>query len=366
MNIVIIRTNVSDFGKIGTYNVQEIGLANSLKELGHKVDVIYLYKKVNKIELDSTYNFVWHLPNRHFGLHGIFDLTLLEQFEPNKIILFSDNQLYSRNIIFWAKKRKIKCIVYWGAVLSTTPKIINKIYTYIIYIRNRRSYKYSLNVAKTSTVAKEMKKLKIVCNNVINIGLDNKLLREFSADLNSTRDKLKINKNDKLILFIGRLEEAKKPLFAIDLILNLVKKDSSFKLLMIGKGSLLEKVQQKIIDSTISNNVILIDSIKNYEIHKYIMISNCFINLSSIEIFGMAMLEAMYYGIPVIAKDAPGPREFIINNSTGFILNNYDINDWINCILLVMSDTKTIVRNARKLVTDKFTWNNNAILFDKL
>ena len=77
VRIVILRTGTSDFGKIGTYNVQEVGLAKALKKKGHKVDVLYLNRNVKKIEDDEIYSYVHYLPHRHIGLHGIFDVNLL-------------------------------------------------------------------------------------------------------------------------------------------------------------------------------------------------------------------------------------------------------------------------------------------------
>lgn len=136
--LVIIRLNVGDFGKIGTYNVQEVGLANALTSLGHAVSVLYLNRDVKRITRDESYDFVFYLPHKSIGLHGIFDVKILESFCPEEIIVFSDNQLWSKNVIYWCKNRKIPCVHYFGAVLSNNNFWINQIYTKLILFRNKR------------------------------------------------------------------------------------------------------------------------------------------------------------------------------------------------------------------------------------
>lgn len=357
MNIVIIRPNTSDFGKIGTYNVQEVGLAKSLIKKGHNVTVLFTHRNVKEITRDESYNFVYYLPHKTIGLHGIFRLKFLSYFKPEYLIMFADNQFWAKNVIHWCKKNKIKCINYFGGVLSNNPGWLHQVYTRAILLRNRSSYKYSMNIAKTLSVKKEMEQNGIHCNKIVNIGLDTSLLKtQISNDL-TIREEFLYTKSDKIILFIGRLVEYKKPILACEILKKIRAKDTSYKLIIIGSGPLEKKLENYIKENDLQNVVNYVGRVDYNEIHKYLIICDCLINLSSIEIFGMTILEGMYYGKAVIAHNAPGPNDIIESGVNGYLLNSYELTKWIDTIDKAIKNKTLLGKNSKKSVEEKFTWN---------
>lgn len=363
MKITIIRTNTSDFGKIGSYNVQEIGLAKALIRNGHDVTVIYLYKKTKAIVQDSKYNYVYYVPSISFGLHGMFKTKILSEFQPKLVIHFSDNQLWAKNIIKWCKRHEVRVIQYMGSVLSDNPKWINQFYTKLILMRNRSAYQYSYNVAKTNKVLNEMRKYKINCSKTIRIGLDSELLNNNIESIENYRAQLGYNLNDKIILYVGRLVEYKKPLLAINILMKLRESDNNFKLIVIGTGPLESELKKFTIDNDLENYVNFVGRISYDKIYKYMVSSDCLINLSSIEIFGMAILEAMYYSVPVIAHEAPGPIDVITHKVNGFLVNSVDTSIWIENIHNAINSRETIGKAARNLIKEKYLWENIADSF---
>lgn len=357
MKIVILRTNTSDFGKVGTYNVQEIGLANALIRQGYNVDVLFLNKPTDKIIKDENYSFVYYLPHKTFGLHGIFDVNLLEKFDPEKIILFSDNQLWAKNVIMWSKKHNVKCIQYMGNVLSDNPNWLHQFYTKLILKRNIRSYNYSINVAKTTKVQHEMEKLNVPFTKVITIGLDKDLLHDSKCPDYCVRSELGYEPNQKILLFIGRIVDYKKPIMACRILQQLRKSDPSFRLIIIGKGALKDELENYIVDNDLKNYVRYIERVPYQEIYKYMISSDCLINLSAIEIFGMTILEAMYYGLPVVAHTAPGPNDVIENNVSGYLCDFDDVNMWADKILEALNNRIQISEGAKKRVRERFLWD---------
>lgn len=359
MNIIIIRPNTSDFGKVGTYNVQEIGLANALSRKGYSVSVLFLHRLVFHIEKDEMYDFVYYLPHVKIGLHGIFYTQVLKKFNPGKIIIFSDNQFWSKNIIKWAKKYNIPCINYFGAVLSDNKKWLHQFYTKLILFRNFNSYKYSLNIAKTEKVRKEMFINNIQCNKVIPIGLDSDLLyKNVKKDVSIKIGNIGFNESDKIILFVGRLVPYKNPILACKILENLLLEDSHYKLIIIGKGEMKETLLNYIKEKNLSNCIYYIEKVEYSEMHKYMMSSNCLINLSDKEIFGMTILEAMFYMVPVIAHVAPGPNDIIINGYNGYLLNTEDINIWSKTIKKAISQNLNLSINAKNTILEKYTWDS--------
>jgi 1,2-diacylglycerol 3-alpha-glucosyltransferase len=103
---------------------------------------------------------------------------------------------------------------------------------------------------------------------------------------------------------------------------------------MIGKGELEGQVRDRIgeirgrhPDKAV---ITLIDKVDNSRMWKYYRSCVCMVNLNDHEIFGMSILEAMYYELPVVAIKAPGPG-FIMNGcgneesgSLGLLCDDYD------------------------------------------
>lgn len=366
MRIVILRTNTSDFGKVGSYNVQEVGLANALNKKGHQVYVLYLNRKTSSIKQDEKYEFVYYLPRISLGLHGIFDTKLLATFKPDKVILFSDNQLWAKNVIMWSKINNVECVQYFGGVLSDNSSWLNQLYTRLILKRNIRSYNNSINVAKTKKVQEEMSRLKVPFRKVINIGLDDTILKDINTlDLHQ-RESLGLENDELILLFVGRLVDYKKPLSACDVLLELRKRGIRSKLIIIGKGNQETELHNYIKENRLESSIIWEERVPYEDMYKYMISSDCFINFSSKEIFGMAILEAMYYGVPVVANRAPGPNEIIENNVSGYFCESDNASVWADKVLLAIENRKSISSAAQKRVMDKFLWNKIADEFIEL
>ena len=366
MNIGVIRTNTSDFGKIGTYNVQEVGLANALIKMGHTVTVLYLNKDTKKIIQDETYSFVFYLPHRTIGLHGIFDVRLLEKYNPNGVILFSDNQLWAKNVIEWCCKKQIKCIQYMGNVLSDNPKWLHQFYTKLILMRNIRSYNKSINVSKTNKVKEEMIRLHVPFTKIINIGLDDSILQNtYSIDWEMRR-KLGFEEDETVLLFIGRIVDYKKPFLACDILKRLNENGRKTKMIMIGKGVLQNQLLSYIESQGLKDMIMYIERVPYEKIYQYMVSSNCFINLSAIEIFGMTVLEAMYYKLPVVVHSAPGPNDIVEDGKTGYICESDDVEQWCMLIEKALLNRDILGESAHTSIAENFMWDSSAGQFMEL
>ena len=78
----------------------------------------------------------------------------------------------------------------------------------------------------------------------------------------------------------------------------------------------------------------------------------------SIEGFGIAYLEAAFFGIPSIASDVGGTKEAVLHNKTGIIINNIDdIYQSIHNLLINPNQRKKLGENARKRAVEDFNWD---------
>ncbi len=146
---------------------------------------------------------------------------------------------------------------------------------------------------------------------------------------------------------------------------NLKDIDNDYTLIIIGDGSLKDKITEKINKYKLENNVIMIDKVKNSEIHKYYKASDIFINFNENEIFGMSILEAMNQECKVIAASAPGPRSIIDNKVNGILIDNSSVDVWIKAIEDNINN-KTMGIEARKTIKEHLNWDNIAEKYIKL
>lgn len=365
MRVGILRLNVANFGKINTYNVQEIGLAREIMGYGHQVDVFYLYKNVKDVTNDIKYPFVHYFPHKSFRIHGIFNVNLLELYELDSLIVFADNQLWENHVINWCSKKGIPCICYWGAVLSTTKKWINQFYTWAIYRKNYRSYFKSINVTKTKKVMDELIKMKIPAHEVIHVGLDKHLMESNIIEEEIIRKQLNIPDNAKVLLYVGRLVPNKNPLMAVKLLHEMLNDDPDYYMVIIGDGELRRELADAIQLLGVGNRILWKEMVEYNEMYKYYLACDCMINLCAAEIFGMSMLESMYYGKPVVARYAAGPAEYIKDGQTGYFCYSDSVKEWKQKIEIAIKKDKTLIKKAQILIRENYLWSNSAMKFLK-
>lgn len=93
---------------------------------------------------------------------------------------------------------------------------------------------------------------------------------------------------------------------------------------------------------------------------------------SEIETFGRITIEAMKFGLPVIASNIGGNNELIIDGFNGFIYKKGNITDLINKILMLknIETLNSLSKNAKDFAEKNFSLEKYAdkikIIIDKL
>ena len=71
--------------------------------------------------------------------------------------------------------------------------------------------------------------------------------------------------------------------------------------------------------------------------------------------WGMVMGEAIEFGLPIVSFNIASAPEMIHDGYNGYIIENYDKKNYINCMLKLANNNtllKTMGKNARK-ISDK-------------
>ena len=157
----------------------------------------------------------------------------------------------------------------------------------------------------------------------------------------------------KWALCVGRLTADKRH----DLLLHIWHlsdiQSQGWKLLIIGKGECELGLRMKIDELGINSSVFIEQPTEKIQ-DKY-RSASIFLLTSRAEGFGLVLVEAMSFGVPCISFDCPsGPRDIIIDGSTGYLLKEGDINGYVEALRLMATNTSLrseIGVNARNSIT---------------
>ncbi|MCK1166558.1 glycosyltransferase [Streptococcus uberis] len=172
------------------------------------------------------------------------------------------------------------------------------------------SFRFKKILTVSASVGDEYIFNKVIQNQIINIG--NPIDISFSGMYPSV---------PKLydLVFMGRLSQEKNPLLFIELIYKLKKVFPNITGIMIGDGPLMEQVIKKIHDLELIENIFVLGFLPVPFLK--LKQGKIMIMPSKWEGFGLAAVEALALGLPVIGSDVGGLKS-IIDNSCGKLCRN--------------------------------------------
>lgn len=142
---------------------------------------------------------------------------------------------------------------------------------------------------------------------------------------------------DDTILFIGRVDRLKgiaELLKALSLIRN-----KTWKAYVVGSGDGLIEYKKMAIGFGIEENIVFQSHCNYAELDEYYCKASVVVFPSmSIESFGLVGIEAMSFGRPVVAFDVGGPREWLIDGETGFLVQRGDVSKLASTIYMLLQD----------------------------
>jgi len=166
-------------------------------------------------------------------------------------------------------------------------------------------------------------------------------------------------KNKFNVIFLGAIAYHKKPEFFI----SLVMKNPHINFKMIGDGPEYEGKRMNDFISQLQNFEML-GSISDEELNTHYLKADCLINISIREPFGMNMLEAASYGMPIIASKNSGASEIL---KDALIEVDYNISQVSLKLNQLMEDFSYYNNISQKLINISkiYTWNNFGKIFEQ-
>lgn len=154
--------------------------------------------------------------------------------------------------------------------------------------------------------------------------------------------------HERIITHISNFREVKQIPDVIK-IFNNIQKVMPAKLMMVGEGPEKEKAENLCDKLGISEQVVFLGN--SNEIDKILCFSDLFLLPSRSESFGLAALEAMASGVPVISTNTGGLPEVNKQGFSGFLSDVNDVEDMSANAIKILSDLNNLEKfkqNAKK------------------
>lgn len=126
----------------------------------------------------------------------------------------------------------------------------------------------------------------------------------------------------KNLISVGRLVKEKDYELLINIMEEVHKKSPEIKLVLVGDGPEKEKLKKLISEKNLKSCIALAGVLPQEKIVKYYYNSSLFVMTSKTEAFGLALSEAMSYGLPCIALSRASGARAQIKNDTGILIEN--------------------------------------------
>ncbi|HOU75940.1 MAG TPA: glycosyltransferase family 4 protein [Candidatus Dojkabacteria bacterium] len=286
-------------------------------------------------------------------------IKLLKQNSKAIIHFHHSNTLWLASIIKVIKRNKI---IYTEHVLTKDYNPPNKM-SYLIY-----TIKYAINIKavdKIICVSKAVKsyiekrfhikntKLAIIHNGII----IPKLTFSKKTNQDSTFN----------ITCVGALNWVKNYSDLVEIINLLVNKYSTtnIQLTIFGDGPQRKNIESKIQEYNLHNNILLKGHVSLEEIHENLKFCDLYLQTSISESFGLGILDALSYGIPVLAYDVGAINE-LVTEKCGILIPFYPesqkrIDEFALAIKTILQDNKLRANFSRACIE-----KSNDYAFEKI
>ncbi|MCH8003858.1 MAG: glycosyltransferase family 4 protein [Nanoarchaeota archaeon] len=303
---------------------------------GHKVTIIALEAKIKSekykiVELDMPKN---NTLQRLYRLFFFLDAKKVNYYKKLKNYDIVISHFYPMNWLAYLARKKYKIkYIYFNHGINTTGLLNNvwqKLYMKLFSFFTNITLK---NVDEAYSVSKYLKDdLKKVS------GLDSKVVynkidkKRFNKKVKGNKIIKKYNlKNDKVLLYVGRIAPHKGIHLLIQSFNTIKKQIPNAKLIIVGKPTFnnyfktLKKISNK--------DVIFIGFVSDEELPYYYAACNLYVTASLWEGFNIPAAEAQACGKKVVAFDVGSHPEII---KKGILVKNKDLNEFANAVIKLL------------------------------
>ena len=158
-----------------------------------------------------------------------------------------------------------------------------------------------------------------------------------------------------------------EPLYGVSTLLEAFgqayRQESSLRLLLLGQGSQAQKMRTFIENHDLSRVVRMLGPRTGEEMPKWFRIADTYVSCTQSDGTSVSLLEAMASGLPVIVTDIPSNREWVVEESNGWLAPANSAEEFADRLLRasrLRGEQRTAVSERnRRLVDERADWDRN-------
>jgi glycosyltransferase involved in cell wall biosynthesis len=327
-------------------------LAKALRQLGHRVVLFVPWKE--HLSSDSAED-VFLLPALRVDPgHPVYlsypiSLPLIAEFKRQKFDIVHIHASTSVNLLAWqvAKLFDIPIVYtyhtmtkeyvhYWGRItgsleplVDSAMKLFDKMVCNgadIVLTPSAKAADYLAQIGISSP-------LTIVPN-----GIDLQSFHPHPSDFLQSR--FGVPQAAKVLLFVGRLNQEKRPLLAYEIFRALSCQHNDLYLVMVGDGAIREELEQLALSDGLQGRLFLTGLVDYADMHSVYNAADIWISTSTSEVHPMVALEAVACGLPAVAWQDRALEGVIEHGVNGFIVETKEA--FINGVHQLLEDEKLL------------------------
>jgi glycosyltransferase involved in cell wall biosynthesis len=148
-----------------------------------------------------------------------------------------------------------------------------------------------------------------------------------------------------VFLYVGSISPRKGWRYLVDAAHLLVSRGiSQFSVLLVGSGEQEDLLRAAINDRRLEGIVHQIGAVAYHDLASYYRAADVFVSSTRADTWGVAVLEAMAFGKPVLCSKYAGSREMIVPGENGFIFDPFNADQLASFMTSFIQDKNLIAR----------------------
>ena len=210
-------------------------------------------------------------------------------------------------------------------------------------------------VSRIYTEEYHLKKKPIIINNATDLEDD-----VTNEDLKKINNEYNIKTDEKVFLFVGRINKLKNIFFIVDVVKILKERNVfPFKMLFVGTGQDEKELKEYIKEKKLENDIIMCGKITDRDkLSSIYKRSDLFLFPSFYDTNSLVQLEAACFSKPTVFLEGSATSSTVTNNVNGFISKDSPT-EYANTIIKVMNDKDLYNKVCKNAYKDLYkTWDD--------
>ena len=310
--------------------------------------LLKLFKEVNRIHPD-----IIHIQGTNISPYSLYSLLNIGSIINKSKIIFTVHNIYHLELISLGLLKRDSIIF---KIFFNLEKLFLRQASHVIVV-NTTLKRYLIN-----NLSMPENNVSVIYNGV-DVNVFNPMI-----DGNNIRNKLKIEKNDFILLFAKKFHANNGPQYLLGSLPLILDTFANVKIILAGDGPLRNELITITKELGIKENVFFTGIISYEEIKYYIAASDVVV-IPSISYSGFEeglpniMLEGMAIGKPIIASNIGGLREIMSDHDIGVLVEEKDAKSIAKAVISLITDPgykNYLSKNARDFVCQNLSWTQIA------